>query len=58
MKLQDEVLRNGRSLGDGPGGLDAEIYGEEWPYGAALEKFVLEHWDDDESEEAQEGDGT
>jgi hypothetical protein len=53
MKLQDEVLRNGRSLGDGPRGLDADIYGEEWPIGAALEKFVLEHWDD-ESEEVQE----
>jgi hypothetical protein len=58
MKVHDQVLRNGRSLGDGPGGLDAEIYGEEWPMGAALEKFVLEHWDDDESEEAQDRDGT
>jgi hypothetical protein len=55
MKLQDEVLRNGRNLGDGPGEL---IYGDEWAVGAALEEFVLKYWGDGESEEAQEGDGT
>ena len=55
MKSKDVVLRNGRSLGDGPGGSESEIYGDEWTTLAALEEFVLEHWDEGESGEAHEG---
>jgi hypothetical protein len=42
MRVRDEVQRNGRrGLGDGPGGWQADIYGEEGMWvGAAFEEFV------------------
>ena len=48
MRIRDEVLRSTRALGDGEGGWDSDIYGEEGMrnVGAALEQLVLEEWDE------------
>lgn len=49
MRIRDEVLRNTRALGDGKGGLDADIYNDEgtWSVGAVLEKLALGEDGDD-----------
>lgn len=58
MKIRDEVMGlTGRGLGDGSGGWETDLYGEEgmWSIGAALEELILEEdWD---AEGEGEGEG-
>jgi hypothetical protein len=49
-RIREEVQRKGmRDLGDGPGGWETDIHGEEgmWSVGAAFENLIL---DQEESE--------
>lgn len=49
MRIREEVMRNtGKRLGDGPGGWDQDLYGEEgmWRIGAALEELFMDDCDE------------
>lgn len=59
MRIREEVLTSAKELGDGVGGWESDVYGEEgmWTIGRILEDLVLdeENWD---GENVENGNGT
>ena len=47
LKVREKVLSSGRGLGDGVGGWESDVYGEEgmWTIGRILEDLVLDEED-------------
>jgi hypothetical protein len=61
MRIREDVFKStGKRLGDGPGGWDQDVYGEEgmWRIGAVLEELIMDDWDEGDNWDAHRMFGT